>query len=236
MWINFLFTHARVAANRDHISARRRYCLILGSTILLLIGTACQTTPATPTPLALPTATTAAVAGPSSAITVQSSEVITPEAAGIPVRLTAPALNFTVAVEPMSWQVSEVEGERQASWQVPEASAGWHINSARPGTTGNVVISGNHLVGAAVFAPLARGEITVDTQIVVNDDQGRSFLYQVSEVVQPIPVNGSVAEKEQAMSYIAPSAQAQLTLVTGWPDFSDTHYLFVRAEFVGRVQ
>ncbi|MCE7987390.1 MAG: class F sortase [Caldilinea sp. CFX5] len=236
MWINLLFTHARVAANRTQAAAGKGYRLTLGSILLLLVSAACQTAAATPTPLALPTATTAAVAEQPPAVTVQSNEVITPEAAGIPVRLTAPTLNFAVAVEPMSWQVSEVEGQRQAVWQVPAASAGWHINSARPGTAGNVVISGNHLVGAAVFAPLARGEITVDTQLVVNDDQGRSFLYQVREVAQPIPVNGSAAEKELAMSYIAPSAQAQLTLVTGWPDFSDTHYLFVRAEFVGRVQ
>lgn len=236
MWNNLLFTYARRVAASSQDAADKRYRLILSSLLLLLVNTACQTTAATPTPLAFPTATPAAVVEQPATLTVQSTEVITPEAAGLPIRLTAPALNFAVAVETMSWQVSEVEGVRQAVWQVPAASAGWHINSARPGTAGNVVISGNHLVGAAVFAPLARGEITVDTQLVVNDDQGRSFLYQVREVAPPIPVNGSAAEKEQAMSYIAPSTQAELTLVTGWPDFSDTHYLFVRAAFMGRVQ
>lgn len=235
MWINLLFTHTRVTANRAHTPTGRRYYLTLSSIILLLVGAACQTTTATPTPLALPTTTTAAVAGPSSAITVQSSEVIPPEAAGIPMRLTAPTLNFTVAIEPMSWQVSEVEGERQAIWQVPEASAGWHINSAHPGTAGNVVISGHHLAGAAVFAPLARGEFTVGTQLLLSDDQGRNFLYQIREVSQPIPVKGSAAEQQQAAAYIASTTQPLLTLVTGWPDFSDTHYLFVRAEFVGSV-
>lgn len=212
MWKNFLF-----------------------ATLLFLI-TACQSADATPSPPAAATTTNATGAEQPPAIVVQSKEVITPETAGIPVQITAPTLNFAVPVASMSWQVTNVEGERQAVWTVPEASAGWHINSARPGTAGNMVISGHHLAGAAVFAPLARGEFTVGTQILVNDDQGRSFLYQVSEVAQPIPVNGSAAEQQQAMTYIAPTTEALLTLVTGWPDFSDTHYLFVRATYMGRVQ
>lgn len=195
---------------------------------VLCLLAACQGTADAPTPVALPTATTAA-------ITVQSDAPIPPAEAGTPVRLTAPALNFVAPIATMSWQVTEVEGERKAVWEVPEASAGWHRNSARPGTAGNMVISGHHLAGAAIFAPLARGEVTVGTQLLVDDDQGRTLLYEVNEVAQPIPVAGSAAEQEQAAAYLAPSDQAILTLVTGWPDFSDTHYLFVRAAFIGIV-
>lgn len=202
-------------------------------TSLLLLTTACQSGDVTPTPIALPTATATAIVSQSAATTVQSNAVIAPEAAGVPVRLNAPALNFAVPVESMSWQVTEVEGTRQAVWTVPETRAGWHINSARPGTAGNMVISGHHLIGAAVFAPLARGEVTVGTQLLVSDDQGRTFLYEVSEVAPPIPVNGSAAEQQQATVYLGPTEQPMLTLMTGWPDFSDTHYLFVRAVFVG---
>lgn len=202
-------------------------------TALLLFATACQSADATSMATALPTATSTVVAEPAATEAAQRSQVIAPEAAGVPVRLTAAALNFAVLIEPMRWQVSEVEGTRQAVWLVPEASAGWHINSARPGTAGNMVISGHHLAGAAVFAPLARGEFAVGTQLLVSDDQGRDFLYQVREVSQPIPVKGSAAEQQQAAAYLAATPQPQLTLVTGWPDFSDTHYLFVRAELVG---
>jgi hypothetical protein len=204
--------------------------------LLLLFVTACQNADATADPTAGPTATNPVVIGQPTAITVQSSEVMAAETAGVPVRLTAPALNFAVSIETMRWQVAEVEGNRQAIWEVPESSAGWHLNSAPPGTAGNMVLSGHHLLGAAVFAPLARGEFTVGTQLLINDDQGRTFLYQVSEVAQPLPVNGSAAEQTQAMAYLAPTEQSLLTLVTGWPDFSDTHYLFVRATFVGRLQ
>lgn len=209
---------------------------------LLLLVTACQNASATSAPESQPTATSIPVQSDAAQnntgqnYTVQSTEVLPAEAAGMPIRLMAPTLKLAIPIETMRWQVMEVEGKRQAVWEVPATSAGWHINSARPGTAGNLVLSGHHLIGAAVFAPLTRGELTVGAQLIVTDDQGRSFLYQVSEVAQPIPVNGSVAEQQQAASYIAPTQQALLTLVTGWPDFSDTHYLFVRATFVGRTQ
>lgn len=208
-------------------------------TALLLLITACQSAEETPTPVAVvaaPTATSPVVVSQPTAIPVLNKEVIAPEAAGMPIRLTAPALNYAVPIEAMSWQVADVGGERQAVWDVPEVSAGWHINSARPGTAGNLILSGHHLLGAAVFAPLARGEFKVGAQLLVSDDQGRTFLYQVSEVAQPIPVNGSAAEQQQAMAYLAPTEKAQLTLVTGWPDFADTHYLVVRAEYIGSTQ
>lgn len=203
---------------------------------LLFLVTACGSADAMADATALPTVTRVVVSTQPTAIPVQSKQVIPLETAGIPVRLTVPALNFAVPIESMRWQVAEIEGTRQAVWEVPAVSAGWHINSARPGTAGNLVLSGHHLIGAAVFAPLARGEFTVGAEILIEDDQGRTFLYQVSEVAQPIPVNGSTAEKTQAMAYVAPSEQPLLTLVTGWPDFSDTHYLFVRATLAGRVQ
>jgi len=137
----------------------------------------------------------------------------------------------------MAWTVTDVEGERQATWEVPQQNAGWHLNSAMVGASGNMIISGHHLEGAAVFAPLARGEVVVDDEILVTDEQGRTYRYQVSAVSDPIPATGATAaDSERAEAYLAPTTTAQLTLVTGWPDFSDTHYLFVVAQLVGLVQ
>ncbi|MBX3011855.1 MAG: class F sortase [Caldilineaceae bacterium] len=218
----------------------RKFVLL---SLLLLALAACQSNPSRAAPQAMPTTALPAItavpqtsASTAFTYTVQSSEPLTTEVAGVPTRLVIPALGLTLPIEAMGWQVAQVEGERQAVWEVPPSSAGWHLNSARPGTVGNMTLSGHHLLGAAVFAPLARGEITVGTQLLVSDDQGRTFLYEVTEIAPPIPAFGATtAEQEQAAAYLAPTETATLTLVTGWPDFSDTHYLFVRATYLGLV-
>lgn len=202
---------------------------------LFLLLAACQNTPAAPSTLV------AAAGVPAQAdadgFPLQSSEPLAADAAGTPIRLVIPALDLTIPVEAMGWQVTQVEGERKAIWEVPANSAGWHLNSARPGTAGNMVFSGHHVLGAAVFAPLARGEVTTGAELLITDDQGRTFLYRVSTVGEPLPALGaSAAEEQQAAAYLEPTTTAQLTLVTGWPAFSDTHYLFVVADFVGVVQ
>ena len=202
--------------------------------LLFLVLVACQSTPSSgsdsgPSSEAPPTTK---VTNDTPAL--QSTTPLPADAVGKPIQLIAPTLNLTIPIEEMGWQVTQVEGERKAVWEVPDNSAGWHLNSARPGTAGNMVLSGHHLLGAAVFAPIARGELIQGTQLLINDDQGHTFLYQVSKVSTPIPALGaSPAEQHQADAYLAPSPQATLTLVTGWPDFSDTHYLFLVADFVG---
>ena len=204
--------------------------------LLLLLWSlvACQGAPATPPPLPI-LATTTAAAGVTEQM-LQSTEPLAPDAAGRPLSLAAPALNLQIPITEMGWQVTEVNGERKATWEVPQDSAGWHLNSAQPGTAGNLILSGHHLLGAAVFAPIARGEMTVGMQLLITDDQGRTFLYQVREVSSPLPALGaSAAEQQQATAYLAPSTSAILTLVTGWPAFSDTHYVFVVADFVGML-
>ena len=206
----------------------------LSMLLLLLLLVACQGTPSAGSDSgpSSEAPTTAEVTNDTSAL--QSTTPLAADAVGRPVQLIAPTLNLTIPIEEMGWQVTQVEGERKAVWEVPENSAGWHLNSARPGTAGNMVLSGHHLLGAAVFAPVARGELSPDTQLLINDDQGHTYLYRVSKVGTPIPALGaSAAEQQQADAYLAPSPQATLTLVTGWPDFSDTHYLFLVANFIG---
>jgi sortase (surface protein transpeptidase) len=154
-----------------------------------------------------------------------------------PVRLAIPEIDFATTVEPMAWRVTEVEGERQAVWEVPENNAGWHINSATVGAPANLVISGHHRQGAAIFAPLARGEVVVGDQILVTDSAGRVFRYDVTEVAEPLPVAGATdIEREQLNRYLSPADTAKLTLMTGWPDFSDTHYLMIVADLVGELE
>ena len=207
------------------ISNLQSLLILLALFLLTACGEAAEAAPATPT----------------AGIVIETSAPLAVADAQPPVRLQIPALALDVAVEPMAWQVTEFQGKRRAVWQVPMEEAGWHLNSAPVGALGNLVISGHHLQGGAVFAALARGEVTVGQTIQVTDAQGRIFAYTVTEVSAPIPALAATAQDAaQAAAYLAQPATpapdtAQLTLATGWPEFSDTHYIFVVARLVGEL-
>ncbi|MEZ4661014.1 MAG: class F sortase [Caldilineaceae bacterium] len=151
-----------------------------------------------------------------------------------PVQITIPALDLDVPVTPMGWRVTEVDGARTTKWEVPLTAAGWHVNSGGAGGQGNVVISGHQVQGEAVFAQIALGELSVDDEIDLTDAAGGVYTYRVSEVTDPIPLVGATAEETAlANSYAAPTEDARLTLLTGWPADTTTHYLIVVAELVG---
>jgi hypothetical protein len=96
------------------------------------------------------------------------------------------------------------------------------------------VISGRQVEGAAVFAPLALGSVALGQEVLVTDGDGITFVYRIVEVTDPIPVTGATPDElARGASYFEPTTTAQLTLVTGWPDFTTTHRIFAVAEFVG---
>lgn len=151
-----------------------------------------------------------------------------------PVRLSIPAIELETVVEPMGWSVAEEDGQRTTKWIVPETAAGWHVNSAGAGASGNTILSGHQIQGDAIFAPIALGEVAEGQQVMVEDEEGVVFVYEVVDVSEPIPVNGaSAAEEETALAFVSDDGEALLTLITGWPDFTTTHRVFVQAALSG---
>jgi sortase (surface protein transpeptidase) len=164
----------------------------------------------------------------------QPMQPLPSEQSKAPQKLTIPALGLELAITPMGWTVADVNGQRTTKWAVPADTLGWAVNSAGAGATGRVVLAGNQAIGAAVLAPLARGEITVGQELTLTDSDGQAFVYRITEVTEPLALTGATAEEEaQAAMYVAPSDKALLTLITGWPDFTTTHRVFAVAEFVG---
>ncbi len=176
-------------------------------------------------------------AAAASAAGVTPIEPLAPDQAAPPAKLEIPDLNLAIDVVPMSWEIVTVDGERTTVWTPPEDEAGWHVNSAGAGARGNVLISGRQADGAAIFAPLALGSVTPGQEILLTDADGLTFVYQVSEVSDPIAIAGATEEETAAAAaYQAQGDAAQLTLITGWPDFTTTHRIFVVADFLGALQ
>ena len=102
---------------------------------------------------------------------------------------------------------------------------------------GNTVLAGHQAAGAAVFAPLALGEVEAGQEIVLTDAAGATFTYRVVAVSEPIPLLGATADEiAAATAYMAPTDDARLTLVTGWPAATTTHRIFAVAELVASAQ
>ncbi len=193
-----------------------------------LLLSACQIPTPTATNAETPTA---------AAQTVEPSNALAADQAAPPVKLAIPALHLEMPIQPMGWEMTEVNGQPTTRWVVPKDAIGWHVNSAGAGSAGNTILSGHQAQGEALFAPLATGEIVVGQELLLTDETGNVFTYRIQEVSDPIAMTGaSKDELARADAYIAPSQQAKLTLITGWPDFTTTHRIFAVAEFVGKAK
>lgn len=224
----------RIPPHRVHL-ARASLAVLLLVSLAACQGGVQPSTPAASTPALTPPAQET----PGSVSDAEISEVdpLPPDQTTGPVRLQIPAIDLDVPVIAMGWRVDMVEGTRTTVWDVPEEEAGWHINSAGAGGAGNTVISGRQVGGAAVFAPLALGTLAVGQEVFLTDGDGIVFVYRIREVTAPVPVTGATPEEQaEAAAFFAPTGAAQLTLVTGWPEFTTTHRVFAVADFVGVAQ
>jgi sortase (surface protein transpeptidase) len=205
-----------------------------------------ETAPASATEVAEETAVAEEVASSEESATeeaVPTEEVaVTEEAPTLvvaipPVQIAIPSLALEIPVAPMTWESAVVEGQRTTRWVVPDDAAGWALNSAGAGGTGNSVVAGHQARGAAVFEAISLGEVEIGQDILVLDEIGNTYVYRVVEVSEPIPLIGATAqEAAQAAAYVAPTSDARLTLVTGWPAETTTHRVFVVAELAADAQ
>jgi len=145
-----------------------------------------------------------------------------------PTRIVAPAINLDAPVVTMDWR-TEIQGEQATSvWNVPENEAGWHLNSTRPGQGGNVVISGhNNSMGGHVFGRL--DELTEgDTVTLWADETAHTYYISRRETIRAFAADSTMLYKLQQLA--GPASTEQLTLITCWPNWTNTHRLILVAE------
>jgi sortase A len=185
--------------------------------ILMLLQTSCNQIRIVPMQTPTPVVTATPTLTPAPAVT-----------SGQPDHILAPLIGLDAPVVEMGWRTSEEGGQLVSEWEMPDNEAAWHGNSARPGEGSNVVISGhNESTGGHVFARL--DELQQGNEIVLKNNQGESFTYQVIEknIVRTFAI--STEADEYLRSVTEPTAEEQLTLITCWPSWSNTHRLVVVA-------
>lgn len=151
-----------------------------------------------------------------------TSPVLTPE------RLVIESLDVDHRIAPVASREVEYLGAVYQQWTAPNSGElGWHDTSAKLGVVGNTVING-HSSGY--------GETFRDLEELKNGDliqvYAESILYTyvvantmiLKERWEPIEVRMENAR------WINPSSDERLTLISCWPDNSNTHRVVVVAK------
>jgi LPXTG-site transpeptidase (sortase) family protein len=118
-------------------------------------------------------------------------------------------------------------------WATPDRrTAGWHTNSGRIGEGRNIVLNGHNNIFGAVFRKLYTLKPGDRIRLGAGD---HIETYQVEDVVRVAERSLTVAERALSASpYINPADDDRLTLVSCWPEWSNTHRVYVLARPVAK--
>jgi len=145
---------------------------------------------------------------------------------GPPDRLIIPSIDLDAPVVPIGWYVVEQGGQSQIVWQVADNAASWHKTSAYPGQGGNVVLNGHHNIKGEVFRYLVDVEVGDRVLVYVGD---QVYYYAVEQKMILKEKGEPLEVRLQNASWILPTDDERLTMVTCWPYTNNTHRLVVVA-------
>lgn len=145
----------------------------------------------------------------------------------IPDKIEIPAIKLIAPIKIADFNFTDLEGETFGQW-IPksEFSAAWHPNSALIGQKGNTVINGHHNEFGEVFGKLIDLE---SGDLIYVYAKGKKYAYVISNKMillergQPLEIRMANAE------WLGGTDDERLTLVTCWPEKSNTHRLIIVA-------
>ncbi len=137
------------------------------------------------------------------------------------IELEAPVLE----TEQISVRIAE---QKYAQFLVPEEyAAGWHAGSAPIGVPGNTVISGHHNAYGSVFKDLVKLEI--GDVITLMDGDGQAYKYIIANKMIFPEKDEDLEVRLENGRWIQPTDDERLTVVTCWPEDSNSHRLILVA-------
>lgn len=144
-----------------------------------------------------------------------------------PQRIVIPSIEVDAPVTDVSLTAVQSGAQTYYQWQVPAAyEAGWHNTSAPLGQTGNTVLNGHHNIYGEVFGGLV--DLEVGAEIIVYD-KTEPHRYTVADVEILPERDQPLAVRKENASWIEPTTDERLTLVTCWPHTDNSHRLIVVA-------
>jgi sortase A len=151
-----------------------------------------------------------------------------------PLRIVIPAIQLDAPVAPAESSFVRFMGQDFQQWQAPDKfAAGWHMDSAMLGETGNTVLNGHNNIYGEVFAHLE--ELNPGDIIQVYGD-AHIFNYRVANVMILPEKYENLDIRSQNAQWILPSKDERLTLVSCWPYNSNTHRMIIVASPLSREE
>lgn len=143
----------------------------------------------------------------------------------IPERIWIDKLKINAAIQPVG------PGRRVAAnaveWTAPNnPNVGWHDYSGRLGEGKNIVLNGHNNIYGGVFRKLYTLQPGDEIRLGAGD---RQVVYRVEEVKILRERNQPLEVRIANAWYIRPMNDDRLTLVSCWPEWSNTHRVIVIA-------
>ncbi len=112
-------------------------------------------------------------------------------------------------------------------WGVPDQyAAGWHNTSAPFGQPGNTVLNGHNNIHGAIFQNLVDLPLGAEIIIKTND---QDYYYKVTGRDFLLERGAPLRERLHNARYISSTDDERMTIVTCWPNSSNSHRLVVIA-------
>ena len=142
-------------------------------------------------------------------------------------RLIIASISVDSAITTLGWRTETQNGQLVTLWDDPRDAVGYLVNSALPGAPGNTVMIGHNNIFGSVFRQLSALKAGGVIQILM---QGRRFNYKVEQVLIRKEVGATAGQKAETLRYFDPTPEARLTLLSCWPESTNTHRVVVIAK------
>jgi sortase A len=143
----------------------------------------------------------------------------------VPDRIWIDSLNVEAVIESVG--PSNKKTKTSVEWAAPKnKNVGWHDYSGRLGEGKNIVLNGHNNIYGGVFRKL----YTLKAGDVIRLGSGDKVVnYKVEQVVKVLERGQPLKVRLKNAEYIKPMADDRLTLVSCWPETSNSHRIIVVA-------
>lgn len=152
----------------------------------------------------------------------------TPEPEPMPaVRIIIPKIKVNEKVVEIRLKKMGKGDNTRYVWNTAKYAVGHRSNSAHPGETGNIVLSGHNNVYGEVFRRLNQLEPGDRIYLYTLDEE---FVYVVHEKALVRAVGATAEDEAKHARYTARTPDETLTLTSCWPYATYTHRIYVVAK------